>query len=52
MVANKPIKKGEIFNNENLICKRPGHGIPASKYFRFIGKKSKKNYNYDQLIDE
>lgn len=52
LVANKPIKKGEIFNNENLICKRPGHGIPASKYFRFIGKKSKKNYNYDQLIDE
>ena len=52
LVANKDIKKGEKFNNENLICKRPGHGISANKYFKFIGKRSKKNYIYDELIDE
>lgn len=50
LVANKEIYKGEFFNEENLTAKRPGTGISADKYFKFIGKKSKKNYKYDDLI--
>jgi sialic acid synthase SpsE len=52
LVANKEIKIGEIFSNDNLICKRPGNGIPANKFFKYIGKKAKKNYYYDDILDE
>jgi len=39
----KDIKKGQKFNEENIKCIRPGHGI-ATKYFESILKKaSRKN---------
>ena len=50
LVANKVIKKGEFFTRKNLTTKRHGTGISANKYFEYLGKKSKKNYNYDDLI--
>jgi sialic acid synthase SpsE len=50
LVANKKIFKGDFFTKENLTAKRPGTGISANKYFKFLGTKSKKNYNYDDLI--
>lgn len=52
LVANNKINIGEKFNNKNLTCKRPGNGISANKYFEYIGKKSKKKYEYDDLIKE
>ncbi len=52
LVSNGKIIKGEKFTFKNLTCKRPGNGIPANKYFKFIGKKAKKNYEYDDLINE
>ena len=42
--AKKIIKKGEIFNNENIVSLRPKLGICASKYFQLLNKRSKKNY--------
>ena len=50
LVANENIKKGQIFTKKNLTTKRPGTGISANKYFKYLGKKSKKNFNYDDLI--
>lgn len=50
LVANKKITKGDLFTFENLTTKRPGTGICANKYFKYLGKKSKKNYEYDDLI--
>jgi sialic acid synthase SpsE len=50
LVANKKVTKGDLFTFENLTTKRPGTGISANKYFKYLGKKSKKNYNYDDLI--
>lgn len=50
LVANQNILKGQVFTKKNLTTKRPGTGIPASEYFKYIGKKSKKNYSYDDLI--
>ena len=41
VVTIKDIKKGEIFNKENLWVKRPGTGqIRADKYKDLLGKKS------------
>jgi N,N'-diacetyllegionaminate synthase len=50
LVANKKISRGDFFTKENLTTKRPGTGISATEYFKFLGKKSKKNYDYDDLI--
>ena len=50
LIANKKIKKGDLFTKYNLTAKRPGTGISANKYFKYLGKKSKKNYNYNDLI--
>lgn len=50
LVAKANIKKDEIFSEKNLIIKRPGIGISPSKYWQYIGKKSKKNFKRDSLI--
>ena len=50
VIAYKKIKKGEKFSNDNLTCKRPGNGISPMKFYKLLGKKSKKNYRYDSLI--
>jgi N-acetylneuraminate synthase len=51
LVANMNIKTGEVFTDKNVLCKRPGSGIPAMMYWDLLGKKAKKNYNVDDLID-
>lgn len=50
LVANTNIKKGEVFNKNNLTCKRPGTGKPPSLWDEYFGKKAKKDYIKDQLI--
>ena len=50
IVAAKQIKKGEKFTYYNLTTKRPLFGRPANKILDLIGKKSKKNYEKDNLI--
>ncbi|MCR6591954.1 flagellin modification protein PtmC, N-acetylneuraminic acid synthetase [Campylobacter insulaenigrae] len=52
LVANKDIKKGERFNEENLRAKRSGGGICAMKYEKYINKIAKKNYKKDEIINE
>ena len=49
-MAKTPIKKGDIFTEGNLALKRPGDGIPASKWFDVVGKKSKSEYRIDDKI--
>lgn len=51
IVAKVNIKKGDIFNNNNLTTKRPGTGISPIYWDEFIGKKSKKDYTTDELIE-
>ena len=50
--AKEKIEKGQLFSNENITCLRPLkiNGIPASKYFNLIGKKSKRNFKIHDLI--
>ena len=50
IVAKKKIKKGELFSDNNLSIKRPGTGLDPRHYFKLLGKKSKKNYQIDDLI--
>lgn len=52
LVANRAIKKGEKFSEQNLVVKRPGSGISPSKYWGYLGKIALKPYEQDELIDE
>lgn len=51
LVANQPIKKGEVFTQENLTVKRPGIGISPMKYDEVIGMNAPRDFNYDELIE-
>ena len=50
IVAKKKIKKGDVFDEQNLIIKRPGTGICPTKWDRIIGTEASKDYNEDELI--
>lgn len=50
IVAVKPIKKGEIFNEKNIGLKRPGTGISPMKWYEVIGKTAKKDFEIDEWI--
>jgi len=50
IVANKVIKKGELFSEKNLTTKRPGTGISPMKWDSIIGKPALADYERDDLI--
>ena len=50
IVASKIIKKNEKFTILNITTKRPAGGIPASKFFKIIGKVAKKNFKINEKI--
>ena len=52
IVAKCNIKKGEIFTENNLTCKRPGNGISPMRWNEIIGTTATKNYREDDLICE
>lgn len=45
------IQKGEKFSEENLITKRPAGGLSAMMWEEVIGKKAKKDFKPDDLIE-
>jgi N,N'-diacetyllegionaminate synthase len=51
IVAQKNIIQGEKFSLRNITTKRPCIGISPLMYFKLIGKKAKRNYKYDQIIN-
>ena len=45
------IKKGDIFSEENLSCKRPALGLSPYYWKSILGKRAKKDYKiYDFII--
>ncbi len=50
IIASKQISKGEIFTEDNVTTKRPGHGMSPMKWDRVIGRKSKKLFLTDDFI--
>lgn len=51
IIAKKPIKKGDLFSELNLTVKRPGTGISPMDWDSVIGKKSKRDYRFDEEIE-
>ena len=50
IVAKCNIKKGEMFTETNLTCKRPAAGISPMKWDEIIGSTAQKDYYEDGLI--
>lgn len=50
IVANKGIKKGEIYTIENITTKRPGNGITPMEWYNILGKVAEKDFEEDELI--
>jgi len=51
IVASRKIKQGDTFAEENITVKRPGIGISPGQWENIIGKKAKKNFRKDELIE-
>lgn len=51
IVAKKNIKKDELLTSENLYVKRPANGISPMKWYEIIGRKAKKDFNEDEMIE-
>ena len=52
IVAKQKIEKGDIFSENNLICKRPGNGISPMEWDKIIDSVASKPYEEYELIKE
>lgn len=50
LVANVPIQKGEIFTKDNVILKRPSHGMTMMQYWDYLGKIADKPFEKDEVV--
>ena len=51
IVAACEIKKGDIFTEQNITCKRPGNGISPMNWYKLLGKSAERDFCYDELIE-
>ena len=50
LVALAPIRKGEVFSEENLGCKRPGRGLSPALFWSYVGQEATSNYDEVTLL--
>ena len=51
IVAKYPIKKGEVFTEDNITVKRPGSGISPMRWYDVLGKTAFRDFETDELIE-
>ncbi len=51
IVSSASIKVGEIFTEDNLTIKRPGTGLSPKMWDEILGKKAKKDYYADEMVE-
>jgi N,N'-diacetyllegionaminate synthase len=51
LVASETILQGETFTANNIVAKRPGNGISPMQYEMMLGKRAKRDYIRDELIE-
>lgn len=51
IIASTSIKSGEVFTEDNLTIKRPGTGLSPKMWDEILGKKAKKDYYADEMVE-
>ena len=51
LVANRRIKLGELFNAENIVPKRAGGGISPMRWDEVLGKRARRDFSENELIE-
>ena len=51
LVAARPIRAGEIFDDSNLAAKRPGTGLSPMRWDEVVGRRASRNFAPDELIE-
>jgi N,N'-diacetyllegionaminate synthase len=51
IVASKEISAGERYSPENITVKRPGGGISPMEWDKVLGKRAKRGFRADELIE-
>lgn len=51
IVCKLPIRKGDLYSNENLTVKRPATGLSPMNWTKLIGQAANKDYQPDDLIE-
>jgi len=51
LVAARDIRAGETFSAANLAAKRPGTGVSPMRWDDVIGRKARRDFAADELID-
>lgn len=52
IISSKYIKVGELFTEDNLTVKRPGGGISPMEWYHILGKRAKKDYKPNEMIEK
>ena len=52
LVASKAIKAGELFSVGNITTKRPGTGISPMRWDEFMGRRARRDFMVDEIIEE
>ena len=52
LVASNPIKAGEVFSTQNITAKRPGTGISPMRWDIILGRRARRDFALDELIEE
>lgn len=50
IVAARPIAKGEVFTENNLSVRRPGTGMPPSRWDTLLGQSAPRDYAQDEPL--
>jgi len=51
LVAARPVLCGELWSEENLICKRPGSGLSPFDYWDMLGRTAIRDFEADELVE-
>ena len=51
IICSSDIKKGDTFTEDNLTIKRPGTGLSPKIWDKILGKKAKRDYYIDEMVE-
>ena len=52
IVTSRAVREGEEFSADNLTVKRPGTGISPMCWYEVLGRRSSRDYDADELLDD